>query len=163
ESLVFLNDGKGKFTESHEKTGGSVYYGHGCALGDLDNDGDIDLTAGNWRRPGAQNPGDWKLFQNKTNNKNFIKLNLSGVKSNRSAVMSKVSLYDAGKAGDKSALRGYREVWAGSGTFPGNPLQVHFGADSSKKFDIMIKFPSGQEMVLKNIAPGQTLKVVEGK
>jgi hypothetical protein len=77
--------------------------------------------------------------------------------------MSKVVLYDAGKARVKSALRGYREVTAGNGTFTGNPLQVHFGADAAKKYDIVVTFPSGKETVLRNIAPGQKLKVVEPK
>ena len=161
ESLLFLNDGKGTFTESHEKTGGSVFYGHGVAFGDLDGDGDVELTVGNWRRPSASNPGEWKLFKNKTDNRNFLKINVQGTHCNRSGVMSKVSVYEAGKAKNKQALRGYREVSAGNGTFPGNPLQVHCGVQASKKYDIVVVFPHGKEVISTNVSPGQTLDIVE--
>jgi len=160
-SFIFLNDGKMKFTESHRSSGGSYFYGHGAALGDLDNDGDLDLIGTNWKRPSASNPGKFFLFENKTNNNNFIKVNVTGTKSNRSAVMSKVFVYDGGKAKNKSALRGFREVTAGNGTFPGNPLQQHFGVDASKKYDIVVKFPSGIERILKNVVAGKTYNIYE--
>jgi hypothetical protein len=49
----------------------------------------------------------------------------------------------------------------GNGTFPGNPLQAHFGVSAAKKFDLVVLFPSGIEVALKDLAAGQAFRVVE--
>ena len=76
-------------------------------------------------------------------------------------VMSKVWIYDTGRAKEKEALCGFREVIAGSGVFSGNPLQVHFGVDARKKYDIVVKFPSGIERIVENVAAGKTYDIYE--
>ena len=78
-----------------------------------------------------------------TGGRGYLKVDLEGTKSNRSAVMSRVWVYDAGQAGDPKSLRGFRQVTAGNGTFPGNPLQAHFGVDAAKKYDVRRPFPVG--------------------
>ncbi len=140
ESLVFLNDGRGRFTESHEKTGGSVYYGHGCAFADLDNDGDLDLTAETGVAQALRIP-DTEALRESDHTRNFIKLNLQGTVSNRSAVMSKVSLYDGGMAKTKPRSGAIARYGREAALFRVIPLCA-FRPDAKKKYDVVIVFPS---------------------
>ena len=161
DALFFINDGTGKFTESAQKVGACVFYGHGCAMGDLDDDGDLDIVAGNWRNPRVSNPGEWKLFKNKTDNGNYLKVRVQGKTSNRSGVMSKIYVYNSGHEGEIKYLRGYREITAGNGTFPGNPLEQHFGLPSSGTYDVIVIFPSGTKSTIAGVPAGKTIEVLE--
>lgn len=101
------------------------------------------------------------MFKNKTDNKNWLKIDLKGTKSNPEAVMSKVWVYSASHAKDNKYLSGYHEVTAGNGVFTGNPLQQHFGLNADKKYDVVVKFPSGIEVIKHNVSTAQTLSLVE--
>jgi hypothetical protein len=46
---VWLNDGKGKFTDSGQSLGN--LYSMSLVLADFDNDGDLDAFAGSWKAP----------------------------------------------------------------------------------------------------------------
>ena len=56
----------------------------GCAFGDFDNDGDLDILIVNMNEPPSLLRNDLKAKQN------WIKVKLEGVKSNRSAIGARV-------------------------------------------------------------------------
>lgn len=158
---LLINDGNGRFTDQIETLGAGVWYGHGASLGDLNNNGSLDLVVGNWRQIAGKTDGIWRMFENNTRNDAWLKINFTGTVSNRSAVMTKAELYQAGHAGDDNYRLGYREVTAGNGTFPGNPLQVHFGLGAHETVDLVATFPSGRQVTKRGVERGQLLNIVE--
>ena len=84
---MFRNLGNGTFEELIDEAGPGVSAPHcsrGCAFGDFDNDGDLDVLIVNLNEPPS-------LLRNDLRGSNhWLKIKLMGTKSNRSAIGARV-------------------------------------------------------------------------
>ena len=123
------------------------------AVGDYDNDGKLDIFfSGTGEAAG--------LFRNITQNENnWIKFNLTGTASNRSALGAKVKL----KASiNNNPVWQYREVNAQNGFNSQNSLIVHFGLGNATTVDsVIIIWPSGSTDILTNLSTNQLYSINE--
>ncbi len=105
--------------------------GRGCAFGDFDNDGDVDILLAAVGEPpvllrndGAL-PGHW------------LKVRLIGTKSNRSAIGARVIARYNGRAQAQ-------ERQAQSSFLSANDPRLHFGLGEAKSADLEVWWPSGR-------------------
>ena len=150
---VFRNLGNGTFEELMKEAGPGVAAPHcsrGCAFGDFDNDGDMDILIVNLNEPPS-------LLRNDLSGKqNWIKVKLEGVKSNRSAIGARVVVHYQGK---KQA----QTVASQSSFYSSNDPRLHFGLGGSKSADIEVYWPSGLHEMLKGVGANQLVVLREGK
>jgi hypothetical protein len=150
---LYLNDGKGNFAnvaDSQPKLKCEGVRTKGTSFADIDNDGDLDLYVIHW---GAPN----KLFKNTQDDKNWLKVKLTGTVSNRNAYGAKVKVFEAGQ-GKQLALR---EIRSSTGFCAQDPNVAHFGLNAAKTYDVVAVFPSGIEAKMANVKTGQTLEIIE--
>jgi hypothetical protein len=149
---IFRNLGNGTFEELGEQAGPAVGQAHcsrGCAFGDFDNDGDLDILVVNLNEPPS-------LLRNDLSGKqNWIKVKLEGVKSNRSAIGARVLVRYGGKVQAQAVL-------SQSSFYSGNDSRLHFGLGSSNKVDIEIFWPNGLHEKHAQISAGQLVTFREG-
>lgn len=149
---VFRNLGDGAFEELIDEAGPGVAAPHcsrGCAFGDFDNDGDIDVLIINLNEPPS-------LLRNDLSGKaNWIKVKLEGVKSNRSAIGARVLVH----YGNKTQAQA---VMSQSSFFSSNDPRLHFGLGAHKIVDIDVYWPSGFHQTFKQLAANQLLTLKEG-
>ena len=137
---------------------GHLQKGHGVAFGDIDNDGHQDI----YEVIGGAFTGDAfhnVLFLNPGNGNHWITLRLEGVRSNRSAIGTRIRVH-------LNTPEGTRDVYATVGTggsFGGNSLQQEIGLGNAKSIaSVEIKWPaSGTTQVFKDVGMDQILKIRE--
>lgn len=156
KNYVYINDGTGSFTKDTESALANFStQSYGVALGDLDNDGWLDVLLTNNRNGNEPN----SLFKNVGQGNNWVKFNCKGVVSNTSAIGTIVKL--------KSTMNGAatsqtRYITSSSGTCGQNSYAVHFGlADSEIVDEVIIQWPSGNIDVYSDLPINTIYDMVE--
>jgi hypothetical protein len=135
---IFFNQGNNVFATSSYP---SIGVG---AVGDLNNDGFLDILNGSTVRFAVPNGNNW------------IKLTLQGIQSNSNGIGARIEIYGAfGKQ--------IRDVRSGEGFEFMSSLNTHFGIGTNTAItQVVIKWPSGTVDTINNPAINQPLHVVEG-
>ena len=150
--VVFRNLGDGTFEELVDQAGPGVAARHssrGCAFGDFDNDGDVDILIMNENEPPSL------LRNDVVPNNHWLKVKLIGTKSNRSAIGAKVLV----RYGKK--IQG-QEVLSQSSYLSGNDPRLHFGLGPETSAEIEIHWPSGLHQTVKGITVDELVTIQEG-
>ncbi|HEY7617142.1 MAG TPA: CRTAC1 family protein [Terriglobales bacterium] len=148
---VFRNLGNGTFEELMEQAGPGVAEPHcsrGCAFGDFDNDGDLDILIVNLNEPPSL------LRNDVSGNHHWLKVKLIGTKSNRSAIGARVVMRYGGKVQAQ-------EVLSQSSFYSANDPRLHFGLGTEKLADIEVRWPSGLQERFKGVAADQVVTIKE--
>ena len=150
--LVFRNLGNGRFEELIEEAGSGVAATHtsrGCAFGDFDNDGDVDVVVVNMNEPPSL------LRNDVSGGGHWLKVLLVGTTSNRSAIGARVTA----RYGEKSQAQ---EVQAQSSFYSTNDRRLHFGLGTAAQAELTIRWPSGATEKIPNVEADQLVVVREG-
>ncbi len=143
---LYRNLRNDRFEDVTEKAGPGITAAaaaRGCAFGDYDNDGDVDVAVNcvNSLPQLLRCDSQWK--------RNWIKIKTVGVKSNRTGIGARVRVVaqTTPKADPKNAkpLVQIDEVRSGGSYYSQSDLRLHFGLDQAATVDLVeIRWPSGQ-------------------
>jgi enediyne biosynthesis protein E4 len=151
--VLYHNLGNGKFADVSQQGGPGIRENvpaRGCAFGDYDNDGDIDVVVN------CINDVPQLLRCDASHGNNWIKVKLVGVKSNRSAIGARIYCTPEG------GRRQMEEIRSGGSYLSQNDLRAHFGLAQSPRADLEIHWPSGLVQRVSAVAANQILRIVEG-
>jgi len=151
---MFRNAGHGIFENVSDQLGPDFLLprvSRGAAIGDFDNDGDLDILVSN----NGQTP---QLLRNDGGNANdWLQLLLIGTRSNRDAIGARVRV----SAGD---LVLYDEKKGGMSYQSAQDPRLHFGLGHRPTVEeVEIKWPSGELTKLTSMKSNQFLAIEEGK
>jgi enediyne biosynthesis protein E4 len=152
-NTVFRNMGpSGKWEALTQETGfdaAPAARHRGCAFGDLDGDGRIDVVATALGR-------DAEIWMNRSQNSNhWLDIALRGAKSNRDGIGARIKLVTRSGAQ-------YNHMTTSVGYASSSDGPVHFGLGLDSRAELIeIHWPSGIVQTLQDVAADRILKVTE--
>jgi len=149
DNRIYSGIGQGNFDPDFDSDR-TKQYSTGASIDDLDRDGDPDLVVANKKNL-------TQVFLNPVNSKKYLQVKTEGLASNRDGIGARLELYD----NDTGRLIGVREVSTSAGYFSARSNQVFFGTGQTQNLRLIVKFPSGKDVVVKNLIPGRRITVRE--
>jgi hypothetical protein len=150
--ILYRNLRDGRFDDISAQAGPGILAEHssrGVAVGDIDNDGVLEILINN------QGEAPSLLKQARRPAGNWVSLQLTGTKSNRSAIGAKVRLTAGG-------ITQTQEVRSGGGFISQSDLRLHFGLGQAQRIDsVQIEWPNGLKEERRGLEINRTLNLKE--
>ncbi len=150
--VLFRNLGDGRFEQLFEEAGGALAEARssrGCAFGDFDNDGDVDILIVNLNQPPSL------LRNDLAGRANWLKVKLTGVDSNRSAIGATVIASYGGR-------RQAQAVLSQSSFHSANDSRLHFGLGEAASANLEVRWPTGKTEAYPGVKANALVRIEEG-
>ncbi|MXZ18445.1 MAG: CRTAC1 family protein [Rhodothermaceae bacterium] len=144
---LFLNDGAGMFTEMPPSGPlAASFVGRGLATGDYDRDGDLDILI-------VENNGPAHVWRNESEGGTWLRVKLTGTRSNRNAYGAQIHLWSRGHMQ-------VRRIRSGSSYLSHSESAAFFGLHGVPD-SLYVHWPSGLETRVYGLPTDTTIHVLE--
>jgi len=150
--VVFRNLGGARFEELTDEAGPAIAIPHasrGCAFGDFDNDGDLDIVIMNMNEPPS-------LLRNDNSGRNhWLKIQVETTTSNRSGFGTRVTARYGGRVQ-------VQELICQSSFLSVSDKRLHFGLGPETSASLEVRWPSGAKQTFPNVPANHLVTIREG-